>query len=73
MVIHAAGHSGTVVNEVELVSEGYWVEDAGLLRQVGEHVSDPRPELVGGVLDDAPLGCLGGGGHRRAQFIVKSI
>ena len=56
MVIHAAGHSGTVVNEVELASEGYWVEDAGLLRQVGEHGPDPGPELVGGVLDERPRG-----------------
>ena len=56
MVVHAARQPGAVVNEVELASERPWIGGAGLLGQVGEHGPDPRPELVGGVLDEAALG-----------------
>jgi hypothetical protein len=70
VVVHAAGQSGAVVDEVELASEVRWIGGAGLVGEIGEHGPDPGPELVGGLLDETAARCFGRGGDEGAAVEV---
>jgi hypothetical protein len=69
-MIHAAGQSGTVVDEVELASQTDRVGGAHLGRQIGEHLAHPRSEVVSGLFDQPARRCFGGGRDERAPVEI---
>ena len=70
VVVHPTRQSRTVVDEVELASEAGRIGSAGLLGEIREQGSDPRPELVSGLLNETARWCLRGRGDECAAIEV---